>query len=135
MIINITMISMNSLVEQVRYKLINDYPGCEHSIGSILIADSNGVVRLSDAESARLDAYPYLFKKLNWWEEREESEMPKFIKYWDISYYFPVDRVCKLQHAPFSSFEYTASNFYPATEEEFIEFTIKEEKKRNEYSK
>ena len=55
-----------------RYKVIADYPGMDDSyeIGEVLKPAYTGIV----------DAYPHLFRKLNWWEERKVEDMPEYVK-------------------------------------------------------
>lgn len=60
---------------QPRYKVIAAYPGISYEIGKILQC----------AESEHGDVnyykqYPHLFKRLEWWEDREVSEMPEYLK-------------------------------------------------------
>lgn len=65
------------------------YPGSPFKIGEILLVDSAGdrsaigLSRNERGESYWLipKDYPHLFKKLEWWEDREVSEMPEHIKY------------------------------------------------------
>jgi hypothetical protein len=60
-----------------RFKVIADYPGCEYSIGYILsIPDADFDTGYEDF----LKTYPHLFKELEWHDERDEIEMPKYIK-------------------------------------------------------
>ena len=55
-----------------RYKVTADYPGMDDSyeIGEVLKPAYTGIV----------DAYPHLFRKLNWWEERNVEDMPEYVK-------------------------------------------------------
>jgi len=74
-----------------RYKLIADYPGNVASLGSII---EDG------ASDSIYDKYPGVYEKLEWWKEREQKEMPKYVchkeyntlhevKYWcgDYAYF------------------------------------------------
>jgi hypothetical protein len=65
-----------------RYKVIADYPGNIHPIGHIHGHDINGTqnVMKLDEWLAFHDKYPHLFKKLEWWEDREEKDMPQYVK-------------------------------------------------------
>lgn len=67
-------------------------------------------------------AFPHLFRKLNWYEDREESQMPEYVKWDDHSYMYPQQRVSKISAAPFSSDGFTASNILPATLEEYNQY-------------
>lgn len=74
---------------------------------------------------AHPEKFPKIFKKLEWWEDRKPEDMPLYIKYWDTSLYFPVDRVCKGSEAPFKD-TWTSSNFQPATLEEYNAYINKQ---------
>jgi len=68
-----------------RYVLENEYPECPFNNGDILtqrgqsnafgIEDNPYGILQED-----LDKFPYLFRKLEWWQERSESEMPEYVK-------------------------------------------------------
>jgi hypothetical protein len=58
---------------QPRYKVIADYPGRTMEMNKALSPSGN-------FHKAMLDQYPHLYKKLEWWAEREESEMEE-VKY------------------------------------------------------
>jgi hypothetical protein len=56
-----------------RFKVIAEYPRCPYSIGEIFnVTTDNMCVFFAK--------YPHLFRKLNWWENRTEEEMPKMVK-------------------------------------------------------
>lgn len=78
-------------VEQLmkpRYKVIAIYPG-GYDIDTILYVDEHGelfckiagyhstVVRIMQNEVSK---YPFNIKPLQWWEEREEKDMPRNLK-------------------------------------------------------
>lgn len=54
-----------------RYRVVADYPGNTELIGYIFSSENN---------HSYYDRYPAIFQRLNWWEFREESEMPEFVK-------------------------------------------------------
>lgn len=70
-----------------RYKVLADWPESQFSskdspasmisywVGRIIIYGEIGV-----QTQIKYDKYPHLFKKLEWWEDREESEMPEYLK-------------------------------------------------------
>ena len=58
-----------------RYKVIADYPGNIWAIGSVL--DLN----ISKQLSSYYDKYPHLFRRLEWWEDRDVKDMPEYLKY------------------------------------------------------
>ena len=77
-----------------RYKVIADYPGCgELKVGDILNLfkfKSNEWFLVKEFDTAGIsalviDEYPHLFRKLDWHEDREISEMPHFIKWRDMN--------------------------------------------------
>lgn len=57
---------------KVRYKVIADYPGMDdfYKIGEII----------QPRYPIHYGSYPHIFKKLEWWEERKESDMPQYVK-------------------------------------------------------
>lgn len=57
-----------------RYKVIADYPNSPYYVGQVLSGDS---YKTNEPYGGR---YPKIFVKLEWWEERQESEMPRFVK-------------------------------------------------------
>lgn len=55
-----------------RYKVIADYPGSPFKINEVIPPElilGNG-----------LDRFPVIFKKLEWWQERDVSQMPRYLK-------------------------------------------------------
>lgn len=64
-----------------RYKVIADYPNSEFPVGIIAYKYYAEWVFLNGIVSTiHLPAYPNIFKKLEWWEEREEKDMPEYVK-------------------------------------------------------
>jgi hypothetical protein len=66
-----------------RYKVIADFPKCMYISGELLPRDSNWNFELFAehyVDEAYLKKYPHLFRKLEWWEEREEKDMPEYVK-------------------------------------------------------
>jgi len=62
-----------------RYKVIAGYPNTTHNIGDIL--DDGGRTKIATKHWVIfMDQYPHLFRKLEWWEHREEKDMPKLIR-------------------------------------------------------
>ena len=63
-----------------RFKIIADYPGNDFGkIGTILNRDWTKFLNDDETQSPiwKISDYPHLFRKLNWWEERDVPEMPK----------------------------------------------------------
>lgn len=122
-----------------RYKVIADYPDNQLPVGGILIKHSHidDWLRLVGAPHGLIgiresvpENYPHLFRKLEWWEERQESEMPDFLKYkiydyGDNKYYiYPVqDWNLKINSVKVDKHIIDLSNYLkdklPATKEEY----------------
>lgn len=58
---------------QPRYEVIADYPSSHNDVGEIISFTDK-------TYEAYYSQYPHLFRKLSWWEKREESEMPEYLK-------------------------------------------------------
>lgn len=66
-----------------RFKIIADFP--DNSYGEVgTILDRNWSKFPNDNETEKpiwsISDFPNLFKKLEWWEERKESDMPSYLK-------------------------------------------------------
>lgn len=62
-----------------RYEVIADYPKNPWRIGDILYPFDK---KLSIAAGLpEIERYPHLFKPLQWWERREEKDMPQYVKH------------------------------------------------------
>lgn len=77
-----------------RFEVVAAYPDCPHEIGSILEArhithssihitttqytDEFGenIRQQNHVAPDEFEKYPHLFRKLNWWENRKEEDMP-----------------------------------------------------------
>lgn len=73
-----------------RYKVIADFPqgAFRFKVGEIL--EKKGIHFTGEAKSINeneINKYPHLFHKLEWWEERQEDEMPEYIRYEDEKIY------------------------------------------------
>lgn len=83
---NATKISVEDLLKP-RYILENEWFDCPYPNGTILVkqSHSNGfgpemwIPGQHTFLQSDLDKYPYLVRKLNWWEEREPGEMPQYL--------------------------------------------------------
>lgn len=64
-----------------RYKQIADYPNNKSAIGRIFGHNTNGTQNVMPVDEwiAFHEKYPAIYKKLFWYEEREESEMPEYV--------------------------------------------------------
>lgn len=68
---------------QPRYEVVADYPHSCHTTNSVIEPDKNGFIAFTVHAPNHCgipEAYPHLFRKLSWWERREESEMPGYVK-------------------------------------------------------
>lgn len=66
-----------------RYKVIADYPSSPFFINDILPNALKEWQRDNERTKATLnecEKYPAIFKKLEWWEEREIEDMPEYLK-------------------------------------------------------
>ena len=111
---------------QPRYKVIADYPGNHQRIGHIytVIGDEESIKNWCSNK----DYYPHLFKKLEWWEEREEKDLPKYVK-GRVSF-----MVAKLNRIDFEDssewifylddahIPYSCHHWFPATREEYEQY-------------
>jgi len=68
---------------QPRFKVLADYPRNEHyenvEVGDIIEAWHPNKI-LQDNRTDFYGKYPHLFRKLEWWEERDVEHMPKYLK-------------------------------------------------------
>jgi hypothetical protein len=76
-------------VEQLLRKRVvveNKWPNCPFEVGDILIKDGDyywvvgAIGWYSKYEVEDIEPFPYLMRPLEWWEEREVSEMPEYVK-------------------------------------------------------
>lgn len=75
--------TVEELLKQ-RYVVENLYPGCDFQPFEILYANDKGTVDVYEDWSKwelHVKNYPYLFRKMGWWEEREEKDMPMYLKH------------------------------------------------------
>lgn len=127
-----------------RYEFRNDYPLNKHfKVGEIITLD-----RVDDREhlakkeryvmqtdrigyptcfyESEFDKFPYLFRKVRWWEYRDEKDLPKYVKLngqvkmvtkWSIANSKTVDLLWDETNCCCDVYF-----FKPATEEEYLEF-------------
>lgn len=60
-----------------RYLVIADYPGSQMEVGFVVTKENC----LPYFFQFNIEKYPHLFRELQWWEMREESEMPEYVKW------------------------------------------------------
>lgn len=120
-----------------RYKVIADYPYSTDCVGHIYtILEDKGCFGVSNGsdfsfvmpidknrcKAEYYDKFPHLFRKLEWWEERAESDLPIYVKtkagnsvrkvhriVYDMVYFSPQKRR-------------NVKHWIPATEEEYLKF-------------
>ncbi len=72
-----------------RYKVIADYPNSRYQVGRVVdFIFKHGGWRHEYVTHEGLDydyvstfeEYPHIFKKLEWWEERDEKDIPDYVK-------------------------------------------------------
>lgn len=62
-----------------RFKVVADWPkNYDFTIGEIITC--NDMVTEAMIGNPRFSLYPHLFKKLEWYEDREEKDMPEYVK-------------------------------------------------------
>lgn len=135
-----------------RYKVIADYPGSPFYVNSILdiqvTTQGEAVHEWYDSEGknimyqTQLDEMPYLFKLLEWWEERELADFSE-LKYvtW-VPGMWPDPEVYKISGVEFDRIGlkgvvidkgtmphafYKNYKFLPATEEEYSTYINKKD--------
>lgn len=130
-----TRLSVEELLKP-RYLIKNEWFDCPYPNGTILVPLPHGNgFGPEDWEPGYyifleedLKKYPYLTRKLEWWEHREEGQMPEYVKEvrgWNVFKVVP-DEKCE---KPFKdnaiplSFIYPINYHYePATESEYLSF-------------
>ena len=73
---------------QPRYKVTADYPLSKlyFNVGDILYWNEQyESYRIDEKQVAMnkdtVESFPHLFRPLQWWEDREEKDLPKFVKH------------------------------------------------------
>jgi len=104
-----------------RFKVIDDYPLSWFDVGEIVE---------NDFDSFDLKDFPNIFQKMEWWEERNLEDLPKYLK--DDFYIIKVEKYYeKFGKLKFDYFEYEGQTLYndrvdnlfsPSTEEEYLEY-------------
>lgn len=88
-----------------RYRVIADYPNSKYPVNSILNferrVDHNGEYWFCRKPewilSEEADKYPHIFKPLGWWEERELSDLPKYVRLADPNSLWGLPKDCVRQ--------------------------------------
>lgn len=123
-----------------RFKVIANFPSSTFELGDILIPIMEGSDYYSIPEYKRgefnvlnPDKYSYLFRKLEWWENRAEKEMPKYLKRHKT--FFKIDnwkfnwRDVRIAFVKDKNITLVMNrrNYLPATEQEYNAHILKEE--------
>jgi hypothetical protein len=116
-----------------RVVVANLWPGCLYEKGDVLEKRDGFylgyeitrpyyeyAISIDDIESNTAN-----FRKLNWWEERDTSDLPEYVKVFDK--YYKVEWVNSTQHRLSGSnnlfnIEDYPTHYLPATESEYTEF-------------
>lgn len=117
-----------------RYEVIADYPSNTLPIGTIMECPNydNDFTKGYWIQSQK--TYPHLFKRLNWWEKREESEMPKYLKHsfggnteyyevvkWDMKIMCGFTNIKNRECCSILTW-HPDFTYQPATEEEYLKY-------------
>jgi hypothetical protein len=100
-----------------RFIVIADYPGNTQPMGYIF--EGIGVY---------FDKFPSVFKPLQWWEHRELSELPEYVKMVHKNYEYSVQKVSKwdtetgyIITEDWGSYQHL-KYFQPATETDYLNY-------------
>ncbi len=122
-----------------RYKVIAEHPSSRLKLGQVFHLDQINPEgkwhQYTEAEPVHLEEdshvkYPAIFKRLEWWEERNIEDMPKYLKVFDsivvriIRYNisqaaFPYAVAKKLNNKSNVNLLFGIDNLMPATEQEY----------------
>ncbi len=121
---------------QPRYEMIADYPNSYINVGCIItelqehisIGRSISIEGKVIISSVDFKKYPHLFRKLKWWENRDISEMPMYLRHklmdhiLKVEEYFLSDRYVRFKD---HSVKHPIIWYDPATLEEYEAFINK----------
>lgn len=105
-----------------RYEVSEPFPNSDYQKGSIIADEIFYDKRGIDLQTAE---HSYFFRKMGWWEKRNLTDLPKYVKGENghkafvekVRRWFPDGRVCQGE-----SGRYYGNEILPATEEEYTEF-------------
>lgn len=80
-----------------RYEIIGAAPLLRNQIGEIILCDHpSGQIVCNFVFSGNVhispDAYPLIFRQLNWWENRKIEDMPKKVKSLSTDYVYEIEK-------------------------------------------
>jgi len=108
-----------------RFEVIGDYPNSRYDVGEVFWA-------YTEMDESFYLAYPNLFRKLNWWENRKEEDMPEYLKidynsngsfkYYKIEKWLHDNKVGKINDLQVCSLNIwpPEKTFQPCSEEEYL---------------
>jgi len=122
-----------------RYKVEADYPNSPFKVGDILMIEKHELhefVRHGHLVTlhSTIQQYPHLFRRMNWWEQRQIDDMPEYVKCVDsdCTEYFKVtdwvfseeeNCLCKVDDDVYTGIGYDyEGNITPATETEYLDY-------------
>jgi hypothetical protein len=127
---------------QPRVKVTTDWPGRrDFEVGQILTLDKvfdNGspMIEIADCQSTRIyvkeffEMFPLQFRFLEWWEERDEKDMPGYVKdeygvYKVMNNWYDLDSDDCCSAHTFRDNKFYAKDVIPATEQEYNDYINK----------
>lgn len=142
-----------------RYKVVTDWPGRkDFVVGEVITLDKDfspqyKKYEITDCQGTRsyitsfFEMFPLQFKKLEWWEGREVSEMPDYLKFNDdkntvlslggeqepeihkVKHHQRTSPIMDFRYSEYSAFIsewknhcYSYNQFQPATESEYNQY-------------
>ncbi len=133
-----------------RYKVIADYPLSPYNVGDLVEFSNIGTsfhcttiedyepfseefVKTENYESTKkLEKWPHLFKKLEWYEDRKPEDLPEYVKVIHGNIGFNLNDVLKVNkwvigyitRCYFDTYGYEATYFTPSNLEEYNEYCL-----------
>ena len=111
-----------------RWKVIADFPDSYFKVGDIEDRDWAKYVNTEDEADGilwKISDFPHLFKKLEWWEEREIKDLPDYIKYKNKIYkvYWKCDSSVRCEKHPSDGIGLNGDwgSCLPSTEQEYFD--------------
>lgn len=119
-----------------RIKMIAPVPEYGMKVGTIITEDDKLYFELRPGYKMNLKGiqqYPHIYKELPWYEDRQESEMPGYVKngesvlrvfkhYQRVTYSIPEFNVDQGYFLIDKDVDCRYQNYLPATKEEYIEY-------------
>lgn len=112
-----------------RYEVIADYPRSWYNKGDILLSKIDHAPQLGYIAFSVAEKYTDVFRKLEWWEHRKPEDMPECVKFTSPMWKYKKGDVVKVIDwtrdfkANIFHLKYPVNILYPATEEEYTNYT------------